>query len=245
MELTYNPEHLLRNYNRDELWFRDNRIARLVEYFLWEFSNLNAPQELISRINDAWINYYARLFSEVKAELMVGTGLGLLPLLAASHGRMVFACDRYPMLGQVTRKVIEHAHVKRSDLIHYIFKNIHDIQLKTDIPQKCDMLVFDDFDHTLLETGYVRLLEHLKATLLIPNAVIVPGEDTIYAMCVELCIDNTFFDLSPLSSYQWSMGTKRLTWKRRNIGYYPMPCLFFRYVFKNSWMLKKRSSNSE
>ena len=210
MKLTYNPEHLLRNYNQDDPWFENNKIAKLVEYFLWEFSNLNAPQELISRMNESWIEYYAELFKKIKAQniLIVGTGFGLLPLLAASKGGTVYACDRYPMLAKIAQEIIEKGETKAIGTINYLFKDIHDIQFGTDIPQKCDMLVFDDFDHSLLETGYVWLLDHLKTTLLTPEAAIFPSKATIYAMFVELTIDSTFFDLNALSKYQWSMGTK-------------------------------------
>ena len=210
MILTYNPEHLLRNYSQDESWFSDSRIAQLVEYFLWEFSNLNAPQELISRMSETWVDYYANLFAKVKAKntLIVGTGFGLLPLLAASKGGTVYACDRYPMLAKIAQDIIGGYDAKTMGLINYLFKDIYEIKLGTDVSQKCDLFVFDDFDQSLLETGYVRLLNHFKNTLLTPDATIVPSQTTVYAMCVELCIDSTFFDLRALWRYQWSMGTR-------------------------------------
>jgi hypothetical protein len=60
MEPVYDPANLFRTFDPGQTWFKDNKIAKAVEYFLWEFSNLNAPGSSVFGLSmhPGWRNHF-------------------------------------------------------------------------------------------------------------------------------------------------------------------------------------------
>lgn len=78
-EIFYDPKMLYEDFNPEQNWFKDSIIAQGIQKFLWSFSNLFAPQELLSRIDDSWYNFYKRKIKNISVDTMIifGTGLGI------------------------------------------------------------------------------------------------------------------------------------------------------------------------
>ena len=178
----------------------------IVENYLWSMSNLFAIQEKIDKIDKAWIQYYKELFKNknFKNIMIVGSGFGVLPILALSEGRQIYFCESYPFLARLSEGNIYKHHLKNKveiESIHCLFKEISDIQYPGDIKNKCDLLVFDNFDHTILETGIVQIIRHLKREILAENAVIAPEKIKLNIAAIE-------YGTAGLDEYQWAIGLR-------------------------------------
>ncbi|HIJ56711.1 MAG TPA: methyltransferase [Deltaproteobacteria bacterium] len=209
----FSPDYLFAIFDNRQEWYHGSDIAKSVQYYLWEFSNLDAPRAALSRLDTAWQDYYRGIIGNIEGNniLIFGTGLGTLPLMSLRRDRNIYACERYPMLSKLSRGVIQKYGLQNgADIgsIKSICKDPYRIKFPEDIPEKCDAIIFDDFDHTLLETGFVPILDHFRRNLLKPDARIEPPRVKIYAFAVELQIDSSLFDLSALEEYMWSFGAK-------------------------------------
>ena len=210
--ISFNPNNYFEDYSSNQEWF-NNDITKFIQNYLWSLSDLFAPQEMLSRINPLWIEYYEKALSDTNSKniLIIGTGFGILPVLALSENRTIFACERYPFTARLSQGIIQkYSLLNKVDIspIKFICMNPLEIKCPKNIPLKCDLLIYDDFDYTLLETGFLTILEHLKKEILTPDARIIPLQATIHAMVVELVIDKGYFDLEELNKYLWNIGPK-------------------------------------
>ena len=174
-----------------------------------QFSSI-APAWHIPMVNDDERNqaYDLALRRAVKPGdlvLEIGTGSGLVAMMAARAGAgKVVSCEVLPLMGDIAREVI--AKNGLSDRITVLTKKSTQLQIGTDLPDKADVFVSELVNIGMLSPNMIPVLQHARATLLKPDARIIPAASTVYGALIEapqLARINPVrqisgFDLSPL-----------------------------------------------
>ncbi|CAN7991097.1 unnamed protein product [Ixodes hexagonus] len=118
--------------------------------------------------------------------LDIGTGSGLLAMMAANYGAdSVHACEAFTPVALRARQVIKDNGF--GDKICLIPKRSTDIELGPgkDMPEKANILVTEVFDTELIGEGAIETFTHALCELLEPDAIVVPHAATVYAQVVH------------------------------------------------------------
>lgn len=118
--------------------------------------------------------------------LDIGTGTGLLSMMAARHGAdSVTACEAFKPMSDCALKIIALNGFK--DKIKVIPKRSTDITvgLEGDLLERCNILVTEVFDTELIGEGALSTFKHAHKELLEKDCIVVPESATIFAQVVE------------------------------------------------------------
>lgn len=139
--------------------------------------------------------------------LEIGTGAGLLALLAARAGAHVVTCESNPVIAAAAREIV--ARNGYADRIAVIGKRSTELEIGTDLPAPCDLLVSEIFGDDLVEEGVVPAIADARARLLRPGAGIIPPRAELrLALAMHTRLDRLEraglddvlgFDLSPFA----------------------------------------------
>lgn len=115
--------------------------------------------------------------------LDIGTGAGLLALMAARAGARVVTCEFNPMIAAAAREIVRRNGF--SDRITVIAKRSDALELGTDLPEPADLLVHEIFGDALFNEGVVAALADARQRLVKPDAVILPRRAELRIALVE------------------------------------------------------------
>lgn len=117
-------------------------------------------------------------FARGRTVLDIGTGSGLLAMMAARAGAArVFACEADPMLAASARKVI--AANGLADRIKVFDCHSGKLDRQRDLGGEVDMVVSEIFAEGVIGEGVLDSLAHARAELAAPGALFVPEQADI------------------------------------------------------------------
>ncbi|XP_064466661.1 protein arginine N-methyltransferase 7-like isoform X2 [Ornithodoros turicata] len=131
--------------------------------------------------------------------LDIGTGSGLLAMMAAEYGAdSVHACEAFLPVAEKAEHVI--ADNKLSNKIQLIRKRSTEVQVGKgkDMEEKANLLVTEVFDTELIGEGAIETFTHALQELLEPDSIVVPQQATVYAQVVHSPFLYSFHTLLPL-----------------------------------------------
>lgn len=143
-----------------------------------------------------------------KYVLDIGTGAGLLALMAARAGAAnVTTCETIPLIAERAREIVVRNGFRGR--ITVVAKKSTLLDLPGDMVRRADVLITETFASGLITEGVLRAVEHAHEYLLTPNAAVIPraasvmgylaGGSTLEAM---IFADNVAgFDLSPFNEF--------------------------------------------
>lgn len=138
--------------------------------------------------------------------LHLGSGAGLLSLLALRHGaRHVTAVDRWLYLAMASKESFK-ANGAPEERTAVVYKRPTDLLLGPDVPVSCNVLLLDGLiDDGLLSSGLLPAIRHARDKLLmLPDAVVVPGGATVFVQAVEIrSTEVCGFDCSAANLLRW------------------------------------------
>ena len=114
--------------------------------------------------------------------LEIGSGAGLLALIAARAGARVFTCEVNPIVAAAATRIA--ARNGLADRVTVIAKSSRDLRIGEDLPGPSDLLMSELFDDTLFGENIVATLQDAKR-LLKPGAPVVPRFSELRCALVE------------------------------------------------------------
>ena len=146
---------------------------------LWHVPMMNEPER-----NKAFYDGLGSLVTPEKVVFEIGTGSGLLAMMAAKLGaKKVFTCEAVGLVADTARKIIKRNNYQ--DQITVLAKPSHAIQLERDLPVKADILVHEIFSSELLGEHVLPAIEDAKERLLKPGGEVLPSSASIMIALVS------------------------------------------------------------
>ncbi|WP_428240313.1 50S ribosomal protein L11 methyltransferase [Gynuella sp.] len=134
----------------------------------WHFPMLNDGQR-----NQAFQRAIESVDMRDKTVLDIGTGTGLLSMLAARNGAShVYACEVNPDVARMAAEIV--ANNGYSDRVTVINKLSTELVPGVDVPKDIDILISETVDCGFFGEGFVPSLAHAKSRLLKPDALLLP-----------------------------------------------------------------------
>jgi type III protein arginine methyltransferase len=157
---------------------RHNRtIRKLVPR--WHFAMLNDAER-----NDAYEKAISAVVRPGDVVLDIGTGSGLLALLAARAGAAaVYTCESEPLIAHAAREIV--AANGLSARVTVLDRMSTDLRVGADLPVRADVLVTEIFDCALLGEHALPAIEHARRELLVDRARIVPNRGRLWGQLIS------------------------------------------------------------
>lgn len=174
-------------------------LARLVPSW-------HPPMMNDSARNRAYAAALARAVRPGMLVLEIGTGAGLLALMAARAGaERVITCEMQPTIAEAARAVI--AANGLTERITVLTLNSAQLRIGHELPRPADVLVSEILSNELLNEGVLPALEDARARLLAPGAAIIPVIGALRAVlaggdyiAANVCVEQVEgFDVSPFN----------------------------------------------
>lgn len=168
-----------------------------------DIAGYHYPMLLDRERNAAYADAIAQAVRPGMLVLEIGSGAGLLALLAARAGAQVVTCEETPMMAAAARAIVERNGL--SDRISVIGKRSDALRIPEDLPRQADLIVHEIFGSQLVDEGVVASLADARKRLLRPDAPSVPARACVRAALVasasppvaDPLADVHGFDLSP------------------------------------------------
>jgi len=140
---------------------------------IWHVPMMNEPER-----NKAFYDGLQSLVTPEKIVFEIGTGSGLLAMMAAKLGaKKVFTCEAVGLIADTARKIVKRNNYQ--DQITVLAKPSQAIELEKDLPGKADILVHELFSSELLGEHVLPAIEDAKKRLLKPDGEILPSSASI------------------------------------------------------------------
>lgn len=163
-------------YDRQQLLY-NRAIRNLVPR--WHYAMLNDQAR-----NNAYRDAIRRVVRPGDLVLDIGTGAGLLSLLAVEAGAAaVVTCEVEPRVADAAREILAINGV--DERVTVIPAPSTDLRVGVDLPRPADVLVTEIFDCALFGEGAVPTIRHARRELLAPEARSIPRRAQLWGQLVE------------------------------------------------------------
>ena len=170
-------------------------LSKLVP--IWHVPMMNEQER-----NQAYYDGLASVVTPDKVVFEIGTGAGLLAMMAAKLGaKKVFTCESVGLIATTAAEIVKRNNYQ--DQITVLAKPSHAVQLEKDMPAKADILVHEIFSSELLGEHVLQAIEDSIQRLLKPGGDVLPSAASIMIALVggddvgkNVHVDESFgFDL--------------------------------------------------
>jgi SAM-dependent methyltransferase len=147
------------------------------------------PRYHVPMMNDArrhvaWSNVLSRAIRPGTRALEIGTGGGMLALMAARAGaEKVTTCELDPIMAMIAREVVDRNGF--ADRIDVIAKPSRELQVGSDIKAPANVLFCDLFGDSLLDFEPLGVLVDARRRLTTSDAIVVPAAGAIRLALAE------------------------------------------------------------
>ncbi len=134
--------------------------------------------------NAAYERALARAVSPDSLVLEIGTGSGLVAMMAARAGaKHVVTCEAVPILAEVARETV--ARNGFGDKITVLSKRSTQVKLGADMPEKADVFVSELINIGMLAPNMLPIIQHARANLVKPDARIIPQAAVVWGVLMQ------------------------------------------------------------
>lgn len=127
--------------------------------------------------NQAYADALARVVTSDSLVLEIGTGTGILAMMAAQSGARVVTCEANPAIAYAARSVI--AANGLSDRITVVNKHSTELDLEADLGRRADILVSEIVSNDMLSECVLPAHHDVAARLLKPDAHVIPARGRV------------------------------------------------------------------
>eukprot|EP00730_Choanoeca_flexa_P007717 TRINITY_DN12382_c0_g1_i1.p2 TRINITY_DN12382_c0_g1~~TRINITY_DN12382_c0_g1_i1.p2 ORF type:complete len:649 (+),score=106.65 TRINITY_DN12382_c0_g1_i1:52-1998(+) len=162
----------------------DLRTLGQLRLWFWPMLNDHYRNRLYEQAIATAVAAFIKLHNRAPRVLDIGTGTGLLAMLAVRHGAdKVYAVDQFPALIRVAKDIAQDNNMAES--ISFFSKPSSELTLADLDHQPCDMVVSELLDYSMLGEGLVPALRDAYARLLVPSAVCVPHQAQLFVQAIH------------------------------------------------------------
>ena len=145
----------------------------------WHFAMMNDRAR-----NDAYDQAIREAVSEGRTVLDIGSGAGLLSMMAARAGaKHVTACETVAPIAEMAGRIIKENGL--SERVTVVAKHSYNLKIGDDLPERADVMVTELLNAGFLGEGILQVIQHARTNLLKPDATIIPQGGTVYAALIE------------------------------------------------------------
>ncbi len=138
-----------------------------------------------------------------KRVLEIGTGAGLLAMMAAQSGAtQVDSCEAVSVIAQRAAGIV--ARNGLAQRVRIIPKRSTDLQPGRDIAQRAEVLITETFSSNLLDEGILPSLEHAHRNLLTANAVTIPAAASAMGFLIGGCALGEMLFVDRIKSFDFT-----------------------------------------
>ena len=153
--------------------------------------------------NDAYDKALNNSLNGGEKALDIGTGSGLLALMAARAGaEKVTACEMVPVLAEAATKIV--ADNGYQNKIKVINKKSTSLKVGEDMDEKVDLIVSEILDVGLLGEGVVPSVRHALENLANPGAKVIPQSADLYGVLIESEVLGSINPVGKISGFDLS-----------------------------------------
>ncbi len=154
------------------------RIVRGEAVPAWHFNMMNDAAR-----NAAFKRTMERQIKPHHVVLEIGTGAGLLAMMASRTGARIFTCESNAALANTARGLI--ACNRLTERITVIDGPSWELEVEKDIPGKVDVLLAEIFSAQLVSEEVIPTIEDAKRRLLKPGGIVIPAAATMMGALVH------------------------------------------------------------
>lgn len=144
----------------------------------WHFNMMNDTAR-----NTAFAAAIRRQVKRGHLVFEVGTGAGLLAMLAARAGAKVVTCEANPAIAVTAREIIKRNGL--TDRIAVVNKPSWEVKIGVDLPRPADVLIAEIFSGQLLSEDVLPSLEDAKRRLCTPETIVIPAVGVMRGALVQ------------------------------------------------------------
>lgn len=159
--------------------------------------------------NDAYQRAIEKKVNENSIILDIGTGSGLLSMMAARAGaKQITACEMHQRLAATAQEIIKVNGYEQK--IKVIAKKSNLVKIGEEMPQKANLIISEILDVGALGEGVLPSLRHAMQNLAEPDVQLIPSRVNLYGQLIEIpsrslvapIKEISGFDLSPFEKYR-------------------------------------------
>jgi type II protein arginine methyltransferase len=154
------------------------RMIRTEAVPAWHFNMMNDDVR-----NKAFRAAIERQVKPGQIVLEIGTGAGLLAMMAARAGAKVYTCEANSVLAQTARALIAKNNL--SDRITVIEAPSWEVEVGEHLPEPADVLIAEVFSAQFLSEEVIPTFEDAKARLLKSDALVIPASGSMVGALVS------------------------------------------------------------
>jgi tetratricopeptide (TPR) repeat protein len=154
------------------------RVIRTEAVPAWHFNMMNDKIR-----NDAFKAAIERQIKPHHKVLEIGTGAGLLAMMASRKAAHVYTCEANSAIAMTARGLVAHNNL--TDKITVIDKPSNEVEVGVDMSEKADVLIAEIFSASLLSEEVIPSLEDAKKRLLKPGAIVIPATGSMVGALVQ------------------------------------------------------------
>ncbi len=154
--------------------------------------------------NDAYQEAIEKVITKDSRVLDIGTGSGLLSMMAARAGaKQIIACELHERLAATAKKITEANGF--GEVIKVYSKKSTQLVVGEEIPEKVDVIISEILDVGALGEGALPSIRHAVQNLAKPNPILIPSKVQLYGQLIEIPSRSLVAPIRKISGFDLSL----------------------------------------